>query len=177
MNSAFVLHFGEHAFALHKEAHLAVSAKLGRVGVKLLDFPALPRRIHAVHSEQRICEQCGFLAACACAYLDYAAPVVVRVLREQEYFQLLGELFHSRFVLVVLALGKLAKLCVAAGFVQCFNRVVKAALSLLVFLPDLHKRGQVLVFSHQVAVQLVIGYHRRVGQLCAYLVIARLRHY
>ena len=57
------------------------------------------------------------------------------------------------------------------------ERSVKAALRLFVFLPDLHQRGQALVFPHQVAVQLVVSYHRRVGKLRAYLIVARFRHY
>ena len=177
MHSAFVFQFCENSLALDQEADLAITTQFSGIGAYLLDFPALTCSVHGVHSQQRIGEKSGFFATGAGSYFDDAAAVVVRVLGQEQYLQFLIQLFHERLVIVVFALGKLAQFGVGAGLFKRGNGVVEASLCLFVFLPDFHQRSQALVFSHQVAVKLVVSDNRGVGKLNANFVVARFRNH
>ena len=117
-----------HAVARDAEHDFLVAAKLGLGLAHDLGLPAAPVRVHRVHAVQVGRKQRAFLAACAAANFDIDVLLIVRVLGQQQDFQLVLKPRDVALGLLELLLRKLLHIRVG----QHFSRVGELLLCPLV---------------------------------------------
>ena len=118
-----------HLIACHAEHDLLVAAQLGLGFVHDLGLPAALVGVHRVHAVEVSGKQRAFLAARAAANLNVDILLVVRVLGQQQDFQLSLQTGNVALGLLQLLLRQLFHVRVG----QHFGRVRERALCLLVF--------------------------------------------
>ena len=164
MDAAFEFQPRIRAVAVDREADLLEAAKLRLVQADNLGFPAALFGVHRVHAVKVVGEERRLLAARAAANLDDDVPLIVRVAREQQNFELLRRLCCRVARFVQLLHRHLAQLLVGLGIVEQHLRTLDIGFRLFQLAVFLHDWRDFLVLLHQRLVLLTIRRHGRIVQ-------------
>ncbi len=160
MHPALIFHFGVCTLAGNHELHFLHSSDTDFIHIQCLYSPALALRIMHIHTVNFRGKQSRFIPARTCADFHNHVFIVIGVLGQKQYFQLLLQLFHPLFILIQSLFNHLPHFFIIFSLQHC-QRVFDFSFAFLVFRICVYNGSQIALFFHQLTKAFLITGHCR----------------